>query len=163
MALSVTVDDFADLPGADRAGLAKTIERALAMARTIAPCLASVPDGSDQALAAEGVIVGAIKRWAAAAGGGGVQQESAGIYSVRYTAITGTFSDRDKQDLRAICDQGGGKAFALDTMPGSAARGCNPWGDWANPNDVGMSDGYTLPTDVLARPCEPMGYYGGLL
>ena len=128
MAVVIAPDDLRAFGLTVEAGRAELlIEGALATARLVAPCLAGVEPDSDEALAAKVVIIGAIARWASNGNPGGVSQQSAGPFSTSYAPFSGKLSAAEQAQLRNICNPNRGKAFALDTAPGSYRDGRDVW------------------------------------
>jgi len=122
MAVTITPEEVAKFaPNIDVEQVAAIIPGLLATAILAAPCLANVADDSLEAEAAKVIIIGAIARLAGSAGVAdpGVQQESAGVFSVTYRPTVGTFSNKELASLRRIC-RGNGQAriAAVDAAPG---------------------------------------------
>jgi len=141
MAVALTPDDLRPFaPDLDSARADAMIADATATAYLLAPCLArdDVPDVV--AAAARAIVRGAILRWLeSGAGGLTTDQQTAGPFtSTRTTSRTSMFWKSEEQKLRSLC--GGGKAFALDTMPERDGDGPDWWA---------MSERHTMPVSVL--------------
>lgn len=174
MAVVITPDEVASFAqGIDPARVQLTIEGLIATAYRVAPCLLNAPEDSGMVAEAKLILLSALARFA---GGNtnGIDTQSAGPFSVKYSPLVGTLSDRDKAQLRAICGSNG--VFAIDTAPDhyrlltvrdddlSPLAGPGPF--WANDN--GMDEGFTHSAscnDLAGNraPCEPMEFYGGVL
>jgi len=136
-------------PDLDQNQAEAMIGDATAMAYLLAPCLPNLDPGDHRIAAAKAIVRAAILRWHDA--GNGVQttdQQTGGPFTNTVTtqARTSMFWKSDETKLRALC--GGGKAFALDTIPDDGGREPDWWG---------MSARETLPVTVLEEPCVGCG------
>lgn len=100
------------------------VDGANAKASRVAPCLASTdpPPTADQLAEAKLILLGAVKRWAEAGAGSFVQQ-TAGPFSVATDTRQRTGFNlwpSEIESLQALCRDGKGGAFAIDTAPGCA-------------------------------------------
>lgn len=114
------LEPFADIEPAKAKAM---IEDAEAMAILTAPCLADLPENSPKRGSVKAVARTAILRWNDA-GTGALQQVSAGPFqqSAQPQARRAMFYPSEIEHLRNLCKKdGGGKAFAIDTVPTSSA------------------------------------------
>lgn len=120
-AVTVTPGDLAPFADIDTAKAVAMIEDAMALAAVTAPCILG-PD-FEHAAAAKAIIRGAILR-RHEAGTGAYSEVSTGPFGATVdtrTARKGMFTGSELDDLKALCSAGGtGKAFSVDTAPGSA-------------------------------------------
>lgn len=120
--------DLAPFATIDAAKAAAMIEDAESTAILIAPCVADLEEGSPKRGAVKAILRGAVLRWHDA-GSGALQQVSAGPFqqSIQVQSRRSLFWPSEIEQLQSLCkDSGGGKAFAVDTAPGSAGSHL-PW------------------------------------
>ncbi|WGD38478.1 hypothetical protein [Lysinibacter sp. HNR] len=105
--------DAEDIKGAD----SNDALRVLGYARTIAPCLDSLPPGRDRDTAI--AILTAIAREVTGRGSRFIKTQRVGSAGVEYVSVESVFSPDDRATLRALCS-----ADSSDTGPvGSFPRG----------------------------------------
>jgi hypothetical protein len=115
-AVTLTPDDlnpFLDSPiPVERAVL--MIEDAIAIAATVAPCIAT--DAFTKESAARAIIRGAILRWHVAGNGSTSTQQAGPFAQGMTTPRKGMFWPSEITDLQALCSTGGSGAFSIDTL-----------------------------------------------
>jgi hypothetical protein len=115
-AVALTPDDlnpFLDSPiPVERAVL--MIQDAIAIAATVAPCIAS--DDFTKASAAKAIIRGAILRWHEAGSGSTTTQQAGPFLQGMSTPRKGMFWPSEITDLQALCSSGSSGAFSIDTI-----------------------------------------------
>lgn len=115
-AVTLTPDDlnpFLDSPiPVERAVL--MIEDAIAIAATVAPCIAT--DAFTKVSAAKAIIRGAILRWHIAGNGSTTTQQAGSFSQTMSTPRKGMFWPSEITDLQALCSTGGSGAFSIDTV-----------------------------------------------
>jgi len=129
MALIEVSDILAVMPGADEARVDAFLDDALALAYTVAPCLADVDLDPAKAAAAKAVLRQTIMRWIDRGSGVNTQQ-IAGPFQVSVDqSHGGLFWPSEIQALQGICATGspvGQKAFAVDMTP-ELPEACGFW------------------------------------
>jgi len=116
--LTLTPADLVPFASIDPVKAQAMIDDALALAKSVAPCLAGeLTDG--QAGAAIAIIRGAILRWDEA-GPGAVQSQTAGPFGVTLDTKQvryGMYWPSEITQLKTICKGSTGKAWAVDRAP----------------------------------------------
>ncbi|ETA06978.1 MULTISPECIES: hypothetical protein [Gordonia] len=118
LVLELTPADLAPFATIPEAKAAQMITDALAIARTIAPCIAD--DEFEHADAAKAIIRGAILRWDATGAAALTTQSTAGPISETVTvgARRSMFFPSEITGLQKLCgQQRRGRAYTIDTTP----------------------------------------------
>lgn len=122
MALIEVSDILAVMPGADEARVDAFVDDALALALTVAPCLADVDLDAAKAAAAKAVLRQTIMRWIDRGSGVNTQQIAGPFQVSTDQSHGGLLYPSEIQALQGICATGspvGQKAFAVDLTPES--------------------------------------------
>lgn len=120
--------DLAPFAKIDAAKATAMIEDAEATVLLTAPCLTELEPHDAKLGAVKAILRAAILRWNDA-GTGAVQQMSAGPFqqSIQVQSRRALFWPSEIEQLQSLCKtSGGGKAFAVDTVP-TGGGGHLPW------------------------------------
>ena len=122
---------------------------ATALAYLLAPCLPKLTDGDPRLDAAKAIVRGAVLRWHTSGNGQTTtDQQTGGPFTMTATtqARTSMFWKSEETKLRGLC--GGGKAFALDTIPEREAD-CPDWWRMSRRKELPISEMEAAPVGCV--------------